>query len=303
MTEILITDSNLSRFAKRLKKSLKRNHNDDISLTDATLLIAEMTGSKSIYELQEFLKKNLVKQDNNQESLSEIVKKSITKHNLSTMQKVRRENKISIKKESLKKLTPRLKELTGLKENSYTSVLPIINEHGFLDLNLLADFFALRKQDEFFNYEEWMGNIFDDYDEAKSYFYSYYTIEDAFEDLILNNIDKIIFHDVVIPIDNLLIEPRYLKYAIAEKTLLNDLVQAYQNDARYVEITFHNAKKIYEVFMNYDDAIETLHRSDSEDLIVIQYLTPLAEKNKNLNPTSSYYYIFNNGSLDCHYFR
>lgn len=56
MSEFQITEGNISRFSKRLKKSIQNNLQQDISLAQATLLIAEMLGTNGINQMQSILK-------------------------------------------------------------------------------------------------------------------------------------------------------------------------------------------------------------------------------------------------------
>lgn len=55
MSHITITSKNYSDFSKRLKKSVKKNLGQEITLNQAKLLIAEMIGCQSIHEAQKWL--------------------------------------------------------------------------------------------------------------------------------------------------------------------------------------------------------------------------------------------------------
>lgn len=55
MSEFRITEDNLLRFSKRIKKSIKTNLGQEITLTQAKLIISEMLGCNSIHQLQVFL--------------------------------------------------------------------------------------------------------------------------------------------------------------------------------------------------------------------------------------------------------
>lgn len=61
MSEFQITEDNISRFSKRLKKTIQKNLGTDITLSQATLLIAEMLGNNSIHQMQENLSKEAEK--------------------------------------------------------------------------------------------------------------------------------------------------------------------------------------------------------------------------------------------------
>lgn len=72
MSKIIITEQNFSIFSKRLKKSISKQLGIAVSLNQAKKLIAEMTGSNSIHQLQENLKKEMEIEKENQRLQDEL---------------------------------------------------------------------------------------------------------------------------------------------------------------------------------------------------------------------------------------
>lgn len=74
MSDIVINNKNLSRFSKRLKKSILSNHGVEISLNESYQLIANMLGSDSLYNLQKKLELELqVQSKDDADSLIELI--------------------------------------------------------------------------------------------------------------------------------------------------------------------------------------------------------------------------------------
>ena len=72
MSEIIITSQNLSRFSKRLQKSIEKQLGQPITLTQANLLLANTFGVDSIHHLQKKLeslntKENLINSSTSEE--------------------------------------------------------------------------------------------------------------------------------------------------------------------------------------------------------------------------------------------
>lgn len=62
MSEIIITSQNLSRFSKRLQKSIEKQLGQQITLTQASLLLANAFGVDSIHHLQKKLESSNIKE-------------------------------------------------------------------------------------------------------------------------------------------------------------------------------------------------------------------------------------------------
>lgn len=74
MSDIIITEENLSRFTKRLKKALSTHFNQEVPLNLASLILAQTLGVDTIHHLQEILKSPAInEQENEVESIKNFI--------------------------------------------------------------------------------------------------------------------------------------------------------------------------------------------------------------------------------------